>query len=90
MTELQPIIVFHDRNFGCRLRICNPIYFELLQIMSSVIPCNLKRTSLSQTVSSCPQTRHTHKDTKPHDDSMKRNALRGISPKNIADLSKQE
>ena len=42
MAELQPIIVFHGRHFVRHLGICNPIYVKLLQVMSDVIPRNLK------------------------------------------------
>ena len=42
MAELQPIIVFHGRNFVRHLQICNPICVKLLQIMSGVILRNLK------------------------------------------------
>ena len=90
MAELQPIIVFHGRHFVRHLGICNPICVKLLEIMSGVIPCNLKKTmSLSQTVfmrstnAAYTQTdRHTHTHTDTHDDSIRRNAMRCISPKN--------
>ena len=42
MNELQAIIVFHGRHFVRHLGICNPIRVKLLQIMSGVIPRNLK------------------------------------------------
>ena len=47
MAELQPIIVFHGRPFVPDLGICNPICAKLLQIMSGVIPRNLKEVSIS-------------------------------------------
>ena len=43
MAELQQIIVFHSRHFVHHLGICNPIDVKLLQIMSGVIPHNLKK-----------------------------------------------
>ena len=58
MSELQSIIVFHDRHFVrdhgifnpiCVKRdhgICNPICVKLLQIMSGVIPRNVKKRRL--------------------------------------------
>ena len=42
MAELRPIIVFHGRHFVRQLEFCNPICVKLLQIMSGVIPRNLK------------------------------------------------
>ena len=62
MAELQPIIVFHGRHFVRHFGICNPICVKLLKIMSSVIPCNLKKemTSLSQTVFLASTNVHTH------------------------------
>ena len=46
------MIVFDGRHFVYHLGICNPICVKLLQIVSGVIPRNLKNntTSLSQTV----------------------------------------
>ena len=38
----KPIIVFHSRHFVRHLEICNPICVKLLQVMSDVIPSNLK------------------------------------------------
>ena len=47
MTELQPIIVFHSRNFVCHLVICNWICVNLLQLMFGVITHNsVKKRSL--------------------------------------------
>ena len=43
MAELQPITAFHGRHFVRYLGICNPICVKLLQIMSGVIPRNLKK-----------------------------------------------
>ena len=75
------------RHFVRHLGICNPICVKLLQVMSGVIPCNLKKTtSVSQTVFWRPQTRltrtHTDRQIHSHDDSIRRNAMRCISPKN--------
>ena len=42
MAELKPIIVFLGRHFVRHLGICNPICVKLLQVMSGVIPSNLK------------------------------------------------
>ena len=42
MAELRPNIVFHDRHFVHHLGICNPICVKLLNVMSGVIPSNLK------------------------------------------------
>ena len=70
MTEIQPIIVFHGRHFVRHLEICNPICIELLQIMSGVIPRNLKKTtSLSQPVfmrSTNAAYTHIHTHTHTH------------------------
>ena len=85
MAELQPIIVFHGRHFVRHLGICNPICVKLLQIMSGVIPCNLKQKRLYlrhfHKVTNAAHT-HTHRQTHTHDDSIRRNAMRCISPKN--------
>ena len=46
--------------------ICNPICVRLIEIMSGVIPRNLKKTSLSQTVflrSANAAYTHKHTDT---------------------------
>ena len=86
MAELQPIIVFHGRHFVRHLGICNPICVKLFQVMSGVIPSILKKTtSLSQTIFlASTNAAHTHTDTHTHtyDDSIRRNAMRCISPKN--------
>ena len=42
MAELRINIVFHGRHFVRHLGICNPICVTLLQVMSGVIPSNLK------------------------------------------------
>ena len=87
MAELQPIIVFHGHPFVRHLGICNPIGVKLLQVMSGVIPRNFKKKHVYlKPFSWGPQTwqthtdRHTHRDT--HGDSIRRNAMRCISPKN--------
>ena len=49
---------------------------KLLQIMSGVIPCHLKkRRPHLKPFSWRPQTRHTHTWTHTHDDSIRRNAM---------------
>ena len=87
MAELQPIIVFHGRHFVRHLGICNPICIKFLQITSDVIPRNLKKTTaLSQTVFLRfinAAYGHTHTHTHSPDDSIRRNAMRCISPKNV-------
>ena len=62
MAELQPITVFHGHNFVFHLGICNQICVKLLQIMSGVIPRNLKKRHLYLKPFSW-QTRHTHTHT---------------------------
>ena len=47
MAEIQPIIVFHGRHFVLHLGICNSFCVKLLQIMSGVIPRNLKENDAS-------------------------------------------
>ena len=47
MAELQPIIVFHGRHFVHDLRICNPIWVKLLQVMPGDIPRNLEESDVS-------------------------------------------
>ena len=68
MDELQSIIVFHGRHFVRHLGICNPICVKLLQIMSGVIPHNLKekRRLYLTPFFWRPQTRHTHRQTHTH------------------------
>ena len=98
MTVLRPNIVFHARHFVRHLWICNPICVKLLQIMSGVIPSNLKekRRLYLKPFSWGPQTRYTHTDTHTHthththtrDHSIRRNAMRCISPKNGIEFKK--
>ena len=80
------IIVFHGHHFLRHLGICKPICVKLLQVMFGIIPSNLKekRGLYLKPFSWGPQTRHTHRqtDTQTHDDSIRRNAMRCISPKN--------
>ena len=67
MAELQPNIVFHGRHFVRLIGICNQICVKLLQVMSGVIPRNLKKRSLYlKPFSWHPQTRHTHTDSQTH------------------------
>ena len=83
----------NGRYFVRHLRICNRICVKLLKIMSGVILHNLKKTtSLSQTVflrstnvAHTHTDRHTHtrRHTHTHVDSIMRNAMRCISPKNV-------
>ena len=72
------------RHFVRHLEICNLICIKLLQVMSGVIPSNIKKaTTLSQTVfprSTNEAYTHTHIHTHTHDDSIRRNAMRCISP----------
>ena len=79
MAEIQPIIVFHGRQFVRHLGICNLICVKLLQIMFGVIPHNLKTktTSLSQTVF-LASTNTAY--TQTHDDSISQNVIRCILP----------
>ena len=61
--------MFHGRHFVRYLGICNPICVKLLQVMSGVIPCNLKKKSLSQTLflkSTNAAYTHTHTHTQTH------------------------
>ena len=83
MAELQPIMVFHGRHFVHYLGICNPICVKLLQIMSGVI--KRKTTSISNRFPGVHKHGiHTQTDiqTHTHDDSIRRNAMRCISPEN--------
>ena len=68
MIELQPIIMFHGRQFVRHVGICNPMCVKLLQIMSGVIPRNLKekRRLNLKPFSWRPQIRHTQTDTHTH------------------------
>ena len=89
MADLRPNIVFHGRHFGPHLGICNPICVNLLQVMSGDIPSNLKKNGVSMS-NRFPEVHkrgtHTHTQTErqvhTHDDSIRRNAMRCISPKN--------
>ena len=47
MNELQPNMVFHGRHFVRHIGICNPICVRFLQVMSGVIPRNLKKNDVS-------------------------------------------
>ena len=47
MAELQQNIVFQDRHFVRHIGICNSICVKLLQVMSGLIPCNLKKNDVS-------------------------------------------
>ena len=97
MAELQPIIVFHGRHFVRHLGIYSRICVKLLQIMFGVIPRNLKkrRRLYLKLFSWGPQTRNTHthtqihRHTHTHDDSIRRNAMRCISPKNQINIGHQ-
>ena len=66
MAELQPNIVFHGRHFVRNIEICNPICVKLLQV----------------THTQTDRHTHIHTYTHTHDDSIRRNAIRCISPKN--------
>ena len=91
MAELRPNIVFYGCHFVRHHGICNPICVKLLPVMSGVIPSNVKekRRLYLKPFSWGPQTRHTHTQTHrhtrahTHDDSIRRNARRCISPKNV-------
>ena len=48
MAELQPIIVFHIRNFVRHLGICYRIWVKLLQLMCAAITHNsVKKNEIS-------------------------------------------
>ena len=64
MAELQPIIVFHGRHFVRHLGMCNPICVKLLQIMSGVIPHNLKNDFSNSNRFPEVHTRGTHTHTR--------------------------
>ena len=51
MAELRPNTVFHGRHFVRHLGICNPICVKLLQVMSGVIPSNLKKNENDDSIS---------------------------------------
>ena len=89
MTELQAIIVFQGRHFVHHLGICNPSCFKLLQIMSGVIPRKFKKNDVSISnrfpgihKRGIHTDTHTDRHTYTHDDSIRRNAMHCISPKN--------
>ena len=96
MAELRSIIVFHGRHFVRHLGICNRNSFNLLHIMSGVVSRIKKNRRLylkpfsgvhKRGIHTDTQThRHTvtqtHRHTHTHDDSIRRNAMRCISPKN--------
>ena len=95
MAELRSNVVFHGRHFVRHLGICNPICVKLPYVCG-VIPSNIieKRRLYLKPFSWGPQTRHTHSHTDrqtdrhththTQDDSIMRNAMRCISPKNIS------
>ena len=88
MAELR---LFHGHNFVRHLGICIPICVKLLQIMSGVILRNFKKkVSISNSFSGVHK-RGIHTDTQTHtdthDDSIRRNAMRCISPKNDHQLA---
>ena len=87
MAELRQNIVFYGRHFVRHLVICNPICVKFLQIMSGVISSNLKQkngVTISNRFLRSTNAAYTHRDTDTHthDDSIRRNAKRCISPKN--------
>ena len=69
MAELRPIIVFRGRHFVYHLGICNPICVKLVQVMSGVIPSNLKKNDVSIS-NRFPEVHkhgiHTHTHTHTH------------------------
>ena len=93
MAWLQLIIVFHGRHYVRHLGICNSICVKLLQVMTGVIPSNLKeKRRLSQTVflkstNAAHTHTHAHAHTHTHDDSIRRNAMHYILPKNYGTIN---
>ena len=87
MDELQPIIVFHGRHLVSHLGICNPTCVKFLQIMCGVIPRNLEKKRCLY-LNRFPEIHKCgiHTDTQTRDDSIRRNAMRYISPKNTVIL----
>ena len=83
MAELRPIIVFHGHHFVCYIVICNSICVNLLHVMSGIIPRKLNKKRRLY-LKPFPGVRKCGIHT--HDDSMRRNAMRCISPN---DESKQ-
>ena len=65
-------LVFHGLHFVSHLEICNPICVKLLQIMSGVIPRNLKKTTFLSIPFPGVYKRgthtHTHTNTHTHTD----------------------
>ena len=85
MAELQLIIVVHGRHIVRHLEICNPICVKLTLIdcvRYYYVQLKKKRRHYLKPFSHGPQMRHTHTQTDTHDDSIRRNAIRCISPKN--------
>ena len=95
MAELRPNIVFHGRHFVLHLWICNPICVKLLKVIPGVIPSNFKKNDFSISnhfpevhKRSIHTQTHTHTDTNKQThtyrlyDSIRRNAMPCISPKN--------
>ena len=85
MAELQPIIVFHGRHFVRHLEICNPI---CVKTFTDYVWCYSvqfrKMASISNRFPGVHKRgihTYTHTHTHTHDDSMRRNAMRCISPK---------
>ena len=67
MAELRSIIVFHGRHFVRHLGICFQSCVKLLQVMSGVIPRNLKKILLYlKPFPLRPQTRHTLTHARTH------------------------
>ena len=67
MAELQPYIVFHCRHFVRYIGIRNPICVNLLQFMSSAIPRNLKKKSISNRFPGIlKRGTHTHTHARTH------------------------
>ena len=90
MAEVQPIIVLRSRHSIRHLGICNQICVKLLEIMSGVIPCNLKKRRLYlKPFFWRTRQPHRHTDTHTHDDSIRRTAMRCISP-NKCNLQKDK
>ena len=86
MAELQPIVVFHGRHFFRHLGICNPICVKLIGYVRCHSAQFKKKPRLYLKPFSCFHKRGIHTDrhthTRTHDDSIRWNAMRCISPKN--------
>ena len=88
MVELQRIKVFHARNFVRHLGICKSDLCQTLTAYVRYYSTQFKRkirfssqtVFLRSTNSAYTQT-HRQTDTHIHDDSIRRNAMRCISPK---------